>query len=290
MGDQEAARELVIDAHDRELGVSLWGDPDGAPVFWLHGTPGSRRLRHDVDDYRAHRLWVCTYDRPGYGMSTRRPGRTVADAADDVRAIAAALGWDSFGVAGVSGGGAPALAVAAQLPTRVSRCAAVVVPGPATAPDLDFLAGMDEESRESWEKAIRNDAVALEAEWEEAVAWFADGMPGIEVSDQVRRMLGETLDTAGPHGVGGFVDDLTSLVRDWGFRVEDVAAPTRIMLARDDTSVPAAHGEWLVKHLPNGKLIWVDGDHFGPRALPEMELMRWVGHGGPEHPSPMYAG
>jgi hypothetical protein len=67
-------------------------------------------------------------------------------------------------------------------------------------------------------------------------------MPGIDVSDQVKTMLGETLDAAGSHGVGGFVDDLMSLVRDWDFRVEDVVAPTRIMLARDDTSVPAAHG------------------------------------------------
>jgi len=282
MGDQDAAREVVIDADDRELGVSLWSDPDGAPVFWLHGTPGSRKLRHDVDDYRSHRLWVCTYDRTGYGLSTRRPGRTVAQAADDVRAIADALGWDTFSVAGVSGGGAPALAAAAQLPARVDRCAAVVIPGPVTAPDLDFPAGMDEESRESWDKAIRHDTAALEAEWDEAVAWFADGMPGIDVPDRVRKMLGETLDAAGPHGVGGLVDDLMSLARDWGFRVEDVKAPTRIMLARDDTSVPAGHGDWFVRHLPHGELIWVDGDHFGPRALPEMELMSWVGHGGPE--------
>ena len=288
MGDQGAAQSLVVEAPDgRSLGVSLWGDPDGAPMFWLHGTPGSRRLRHDVDEYRAHRLWVCTYDRPGYGLSTRRPGRTVAHAADDVRAIADALGWDRFGAAGVSGGGAPALAAAAGLAARVNRCAAVVVPGPATAPDLDFLDGMDEESRGSWEKALRHDTAALEGEWEEAVAWFADGMPGIDVPDQVRTMLGETLDAAGSHGVGGFVDDLLSLARDWGFRVEDVVVPTRIMLARDDTSVPAAHGEWLVRHLPNAELIWVDGDHFGPRDGPEMELMRWVGHGTPDAPGPV---
>jgi pimeloyl-ACP methyl ester carboxylesterase len=289
VGDQEAARDLLVEAPDgRTLGVSLWGDPDGAPLFWLHGTPGSRRLRHDVNDYRAHRLWVCTYDRPGYGLSTRRTGRTVAQVADDVRVIADALGWDRFGVAGVSGGGPPALAAAAGMADRVSRCAAVVVPGPATASDLDFLVGMDEESQESWEKALRQDTAALEAEWDETVAWFADGLPGIDVSDQVKTMLGETLDAAGSHGVGGFVDDLMSLVRDWDFRVEDVVAPTRIMLARDDSSVPAAHGDWLVRHLPDAELILVDGDHFGPRAGPEMELIRWVGHGSPEQSGPAH--
>jgi pimeloyl-ACP methyl ester carboxylesterase len=291
MGDQDVAREILVEAPDgRTLGVSLGGDPDGAPLFWLHGTPGSRKLRHDVDEYRAHGLWVCTYDRPGYGLSTPRPGRTVAQVADDVRSIADALGWDRFGVAGVSGGGAPALATAAGLPARVKRCAAVVAPGPATAPDLDFLEGMDDESRESWEKAMRHDTAALEAEWDETVAWVVDGMPGVEVSDNVRTMLAETLDAAGSQGVEGFVDDLLSLVRDWDFRVQDVVAPTRIMLARDDTSVPVAHADWLVQCLPNAELIWVDGDHFGPRAGPEMELMAWVGHGSNEGSGPVHAG
>ena len=35
-------------------------------------------------------------------------------------------------------------------------------------------------------------------------------------------------------------------------------------------------------HLPDAELIWVDGGHFGPRAGPEMELLRWVGHGSSE--------
>jgi pimeloyl-ACP methyl ester carboxylesterase len=291
MRDQDAAREILVEAPDgRSLGVSLWGDPDGAPLFWLHGTPGSRKLRHDVDDYRAHGLWVCTYDRPGYGRSTRRPGRTVAQAAEDVRSIADALGWDTFGAAGVSGGGAPALATAAGLPARVERCATVVASGPAVAPDLDFLEGMDEESRESWETAMRHDTAALETEWIETVAWVVDGMPGLDVTDVERTMLAETLEAAGPQGVGGFVDDLLSLVRDWGFRVEDVVAPTRIMFARDDTSVPAAHADWLVRRLPDAELMWVDGDHFGPRAGPEMELLAWVGHGSSESSGPTHPG
>ena len=52
------------------------------------------------------------------------------------------------------------------------------------------------------------------------------------------------------------------------------------MLARDDASVPGAHGEWLVGHLLAGELITVDGGHFGPRHDPEMELLTWVGQGG----------
>ena len=73
----------------RRLAFRRWGSPDGYPVFLLHGTPGSRFSARPPDSELA-RLGVCliTYDRPGYGLSDPQPGRSVADAADDVRAIA----------------------------------------------------------------------------------------------------------------------------------------------------------------------------------------------------------
>jgi len=42
-----------------------------------------------VRDARAHGLRLISYDRPGQGMSTPRPGRVVADCAEDVQAILA---------------------------------------------------------------------------------------------------------------------------------------------------------------------------------------------------------
>src|SRR4051794_20518812 len=131
MGTASPLEEFSVDTNDgRSLGACVGGDPDGAPVFWLHGMPGSRLLRHPEHDYVGRGLQVCTYDRPGYGLSPRHLGRRVADVADDVEQIANALGWDRFAVAGVSAGGGPALATAARLPGRVTRCATVVAPAP----------------------------------------------------------------------------------------------------------------------------------------------------------------
>lgn len=58
---------IVSTADGRSLAVCVWGDPDGAPMFWLHGTPGSRFLREPGDAYARNHLRVYTYDRPGYG-------------------------------------------------------------------------------------------------------------------------------------------------------------------------------------------------------------------------------
>jgi pimeloyl-ACP methyl ester carboxylesterase len=247
-------------------------------MFWLHGTPGSRYLRHPGDGYERNHLRVYTYDRPGYGLSTRVPGRRVVDAADDVRAIADAFELRQFGVAGVSGGGPSALAVAALLPDRVSRCAVVVGVAPLRAEGLDFYAGMDVETQQEWEHAVRGEA-AMEPAGQAMLDWVEVGLPELDVPDDDRAMLIETMQEAVRQGSVGFVDDYLSLVHDWGISLADVHAPTRAMVAREDTSVPPGHGEWLVEHLPNAELISVDGGHLGPRHEPEMQLMTWVGQG-----------
>ncbi len=142
----------------RALTFRDWGDRSGRPVFYLHGAPGSRLLRGpDLDDAGLG-VRLITYDRPGYGGSERHPGRTVVDAVPDVLDIANQLDLESFGVVGVSGGGAPALAVAALASDRVLRCTTVCGIGPADAEDLDFFAGMDPAEVSEWQAFTRPDA------------------------------------------------------------------------------------------------------------------------------------
>lgn len=275
----EGPTEVVTTPDGRVLAFCRWGAPDGAPLFLLHGTPGSRLLRHVGDGYHRNGLCVYTYDRPGYGLSTRQPGRRVVDAAVDVRAIAEAVGVDVFGIVGVSGGAAAALGCAALLRGQVTRCATVVGAAPINAEGLDFAAGMSDESRRDWTLGLQG-VDALEEEWLHIVEWIVGGLPGLELRDPERAMLVAAFGEATRQGSGGFVDDSLALVRDWGFAVDAVRAPTRVMMARAD-GIPGAHGDWLVRRLANAELLWVDGGHFGPRDEPEMDLMTWVGHGGP---------
>jgi pimeloyl-ACP methyl ester carboxylesterase len=127
----------------RQLSTQTYGDPDGKPVFLLHGTPGSRLGPHPRGIV-LHRLGVrlIAFDRPGYGDSDRFEGRRVADAATDVLAIADAFDLDKFAVVGRSGGGPHALACAAKLPDRLTRAAVLVGLAPPVADGLDWYEGM----------------------------------------------------------------------------------------------------------------------------------------------------
>jgi len=115
----------------RRLAWYRFGDPSGAPVLYFHGFPGSG-VEAAWAGPLAARLGVqlVGVDRPGFGDSTFQRKRTILAWADDVAALADDLGFDTFGVVGMSGGGPYALACARRLPDRVARVAVVSGLGP----------------------------------------------------------------------------------------------------------------------------------------------------------------
>ncbi len=118
-------------ADGRQLGYAEYGRPDGIPVFYFHGFPGSRleaRLLH-ASAARAG-VRIIAPDRPGCGLSTYQPRRSLLDWPADVAALADALALSSFGVVGISGGGPYALACAWQLPDRLTSVTLISSLGP----------------------------------------------------------------------------------------------------------------------------------------------------------------
>jgi pimeloyl-ACP methyl ester carboxylesterase len=88
--------QAVAAADGRTLTIAEWGDPDGFPVFSLHGTPGSRFVgQANASAYADVGARVITYDRPGYGGSDRFRGRRLVDCVADVSAApgAARTAW-----------------------------------------------------------------------------------------------------------------------------------------------------------------------------------------------------
>jgi len=266
-----------------EIGHSM-----GAPVFDLHGTPGCRLSGRHPDPSRvsAAGLRVVSYDRPGYGRSTRQSGRRVVDCVGDVAAIADDLGIERFVVRGGSGGGPHALAVAARLPDRVTRVACVVGVAPYDAEDLDWFAGMDpvnvretgwalageptlapELQRKAQEclDSVDEDPTRLAAECElpeSDRAVLAD--PGVRetMRAEIREMFAA--------GAWGWVDDDLEMIQPWGFDIRELTVPVEIHYGVEDVLVPATHGEWLAAHISHAE-VTVDA-HAGHLSTPDQRL------------------
>jgi pimeloyl-ACP methyl ester carboxylesterase len=281
----------------RTFAVAEWGDPAGIPCFMVHGTPGGRMSWwKDPTIYARHHIRRFTVDRPGYGESTRLPGRTVADFVPDVVAVADALGIGRFVVTGGSGGGPHALALAALLPDRVIRCLATVSVAPYDADGLDFLAGQTEGNVKEFQAALEGEEASRRLTSglrEETLGrltagrmdWMGDDYDLSEADvAQMRKHFGRMraqMQSCLSPGADGWVDDMLAFVSPWGFDVADIRVPVVLTYGRTDVLVPAAHGDWLAAHIP-GAEAWVDEEagHLGDDGTVERD-MAWLGQPDP---------
>jgi len=273
----------------RTLAVAEWGDPEGIPLIAMHGTPGGRiTYWEDPEIYARHGLRRLTYDRPGYGESSRFKGRSVADVIVDVQAITQALGIDRFAVTGGSGGGPHCLATAALMSDRVIRCLAEVSIAPFPSDGLDWFDGMTPGNVAEFEAARKGEefhrAIA-EPDRKLTLERLAEGRDdflgdGYEVSEadkaQLRKHMSRVADqfnNALAPGVDGWVDDMLAFVKPWGFEVESIDVPTVVKLGRTDNLVPPAHGDWLAAHIPGAILVAHDtAGHAGDDADIDRDL------------------
>jgi pimeloyl-ACP methyl ester carboxylesterase len=262
---------LVKTADGRTLAVEDAGTPDGLPLMVHVGTPNSRHLYgRTVADAAARGLRLISYDRPGYGESTPQPGRTMADAAGDARAICAALGIDRLAMWGLSGGGPPLLACAALLPDLVAAAACLASPAPHDAAGLDWLAGMGPGAAGEFALMHTDRAASravFETEREEMLAASpADlaekmGQPGEDRGFLLDEAI--SMQQAYTSGIEGCWDDCFAEITPWGFDLAEISVPVLLMHGRLDNGVPFSHGQWLAAHIPGVEARLFDDEGHG---------------------------
>ena len=262
----------------RTLAFVQRGAEDGVPVIVCHGTPGSRRSRHpDPEMYRRHGVRMVAYDRPGYGASDPNIGRSVADAASDIEAIADELGLDRFAVVGGSGGAPHALACGALLEERVLRVGALVTPAPSDTDDFDFYEGLAEvnvrefgaavQGREAIEAFIQPYVDQLRTDPDAVIEEIVSELPEVdrEIASRegFRSIMCESFAEAARQGVRGWADDDLAFAKSWGFEPEDVHAEVRLWQGELDVLAPRTHGEYVASRLPNARFELLEGGgHF----------------------------
>jgi pimeloyl-ACP methyl ester carboxylesterase len=270
-----AERATVRTGDGRDLEVLRHGPADAFPLVFQCGTPNAPDefpLLFDAVDARGWQL--VAHSRPGYAGSSRREGRSVADAAGDVAAILDDLGLDRFVALGWSGGGPHVLACAALLADRCDAVASLAGVAPFDAQGLDFFAGMASENVDEFGAAARSRAEleALLAAWTADLAdvtgdQIADSLRGLvddvdrealtgELAEVMARMVRRSLSA----GSAGWLDDDLAFVKPWGFDPGAITVPVAIWQGAQDRMVPFAHGEWLAAHIPGAQAHLYDDE------------------------------
>jgi pimeloyl-ACP methyl ester carboxylesterase len=269
-----SAEDETLALHDgRRLGYAQYGRPDGEPIFYFHGHPGSRleaRFARQAAAEAGHRL--IALDRPGYGLSDLRPGRAITDWPDDVAEAADQLGLGRFSVAGASGGGPYALACAWRMPGRVTRAAVISGVAPYQVPGI--TRGMRWQNQVGFRLGARWPVLAralmrsmqrnISSRPERTIDALARAMSPADAQivrrPEVRDVLVADITEAFRQGIAGAAGDVALLGRPWGFSLREIEPEVHLWQGEADTLVPPAMGRYLAEQIPHCHATMLPGE------------------------------
>ncbi|MEA5386534.1 alpha/beta hydrolase [Haloarculaceae archaeon H-GB11] len=256
----------------RTLAFAEYGDPDGYPILFFHGTPGSRLGARMLADAASELdLRIVAPDRPGIGESDGDSRRSLLDWPADVSALLDALSIADVGIVGFSAGGPYALACAHELPDRVAGVSLVSTVGPSESLDPADI-------RSQFVYATLSHAPWLVRGPYRAISYLARSDRG-----RLRRVMTanaspadtELLKTgtgdivfddfaeAFAQGTSGAAHDTSLLARSWDFDLEDVTVPVSLWHGRNDQTIPASVASRTAEALPASKCSLLDAEgHF----------------------------
>lgn len=276
--DGEQFATVALD-DDRRLAYAEYGRSDGAPVVFLHGTPGSRRLGELLDAAARERgLRVLAPDRPGYGRSTPRPTRSVNDAGEFVGAVLDDADVREAGLMAFSGGGPYALATAATRPERISR---VDVVAGATPPDVSeetpavqrLISRLAATTPVVLRGLLRGQAwLAGRLDPSFVVAQYTTGDAESVPDDAAAVVRADFVEAFARHRRGA-VTEFRHAATDWGVRFDAIEADVCLWHGENDANVPIDGVRRLEDRIPTAELrAFEDADHLGTflRAAPDV--------------------
>lgn len=273
--DQVIDRTLEL-PDGRTVGWTESGDPDGRPVLRIPGTPGCRwTVRADQQPWLERGLRMITTERPGYGVSTRLPGRGFLEPADDLAAILDHLDIDALPVYGASGGAPHILALCARHPERVRAATILAGAAPLTDAEAENVIPLNRQARQL---ALAGDLNALQtmlvplrdAIVEDPLESFR-GLMATAPPDDLEIMADPTWQEAFVRasrealmqGVEGWADESLAIITRWDeIDLGAVRASVTWRHAPEDHNVPASAARRIVMALPNASWQkWEDGGH-----------------------------
>jgi pimeloyl-ACP methyl ester carboxylesterase len=248
----------------RSIAYAEWGRTDGTPVVLFHGMPGSRLFCPDEEETERAGVRLITIDRPGYGMSSPHPGRTLLDCASDYVEWAAVVRLPPCPIVGWSAGGPYALACAVHRPDRVTSVALAASPAPLDeVPSLSD--GLPDEVRDLM-TLVRSGAPEAVERITARCQWFAEGWetifdPGAGTADDALLAEHGVLEPArawvregARQGSAGYVEDWIADALPWGFSPRDVSHDVHVWWGDDDQFVVRDCAEYLAHAIKRSTL------------------------------------
>lgn len=260
----------------RTIAWTDFGVAGGVPLLRFPGTPGSRLvIRADRTPWAERSLRVVTTERPGFGRSSRLPGRGFAEHADDMASLLDHLGLDRVYVCGGSGAAPHILAFAGRHPDRVRAVTVIAGAARLEAADVDQVIPLNKRGHELAAAGDADGVRALlqpvaESMVADPLAAFRGVMATAPPADQAvmgdpgwqQTLLKGMRESLGG-GIDGWVDETLAMFGSWGdIDPAAVSASLTWFHTPQDRNVPIGAARRLVDQIPNARFFeWAQGGH-----------------------------
>lgn len=251
----------------RKLAYNEYGASNSKPLFYFHGSPGSRleaTLYISEEMLQSLDVRLIAMDRPGMGLSDIQPNRRMLDFPNDILALADHLGIERFSILTYSLGGPYGFACAFAIPQRLHKVG--IVSGAALFTEPELMKNINDGTRKFLtlprEKPLLShffigmmlgvmpriapkqfiaQASALLPEADSAL--FA-GNPALQ------KGFINTVREATKQGTRGAFHESLLTVTDYGFRLQDIQIPIMLWHGDADQNIPVEMARFAASAIP----------------------------------------
>ncbi|MEU5988675.1 alpha/beta hydrolase [Spirillospora sp. NPDC047418] len=250
-------------ADGRSLGWAEWGPPDGVPVLLCPGAATSRWLGFGAGVVEAVGVRLVSVDRPGLGVSTPAPGRTLSDFAGDMRRFCALRGLANPAVVANSQGAPFAIACAeagvASAMAVVSGADEVSAPQFASVLPADLRGLVDRAASDPDGAEEFFAGFTAEAMWNMVMAASPECDLAVYREPDFAAAYRRALDEGFAQGAAGYARDTVLAMGNWPFDFDKIGVPVDIWYGEHDTSHSPDHGALLATRMTTAQRNVVPG-------------------------------
>ena len=257
----------IILKSNRKLGFAEFGNSNGYPIIYCHGSQSSRlEMHYDVSFAFDNNLRIITIDRPGHGLSDFNPQGSILSFGNDVKELTEHLKIDRFSAVGMSAGAPFALGLAYLFPTKVHQTA--IISG---------FAPYNENSKQHLSKEVKAmlklakslpfllkvmlnvQSKQIKSKPKKALQNFLKIMsePDQQIlkNELVMKVIENMFKESFRNGSKGIAYEISKiLVQDWGFELKKIETPVAFWQGSKDNNVPHQWAALMKNEIPNATL------------------------------------
>ncbi|CAM1373066.1 alpha/beta fold hydrolase [Tenacibaculum xiamenense] len=235
----------------RKLGFAEYGESNGFPIVYCHGSQSSRlEMHYDLSFAFKNNLRIITIDRPGHGISDFNSNGTILSFARDTKQLLDYLRIDKFSVAGMSAGSPFSLGIAYLFSKNIHKTTIINGFAPYTKESKKYL------SKEvklmlnfaklfplllKWSLKLQAKQVANNPKKSLQHFFKIMSEPDQKIlkNTAVIKVIEDMYKEAFRNGSKGVAYEITNiLVKDWGFRLNEIQVPTIFWCGEKDNNTP----------------------------------------------------